>query len=55
MASLEPEEGYQYEAGVKYEPSFIDGLLTASIYQITKQNVSVAVPVFFVNAQLERR
>ncbi|MCA1439628.1 TonB-dependent siderophore receptor [Ensifer sp. IC4062] len=52
MAALEPEDGYQYEAGVKYAPSFIDGLFTASVFQITKQNVSVAVPGFFVNAQL---
>lgn len=52
MVALEPEEGYQYEAGVKYEPSFIDGLLTASVFQITKQNVSIAVPGFFVNSQL---
>lgn len=52
MTGLEPEEGYQYEAGIKYEPSFIDGLLTASVYRITKQNVSVAVPGFFVSAQL---
>lgn len=52
MAALEPEEGYQYEAGVKYAPSFIDGLFTASVFQITKQNVSVTVPGFFVNAQL---
>ncbi|WEX76392.1 TonB-dependent siderophore receptor [Sinorhizobium numidicum] len=52
MAGFEPEEGYQYEAGVKYAPSFIDGLFTASLFQITKQNVSVAVPGSFVNAQL---
>ncbi|OCP15838.1 MULTISPECIES: TonB-dependent siderophore receptor [unclassified Ensifer] len=52
LAPLQPEEGYQYEAGVKYEPSFVDGLFTASVFQITKQNVSVPVPGFFVNAQL---
>lgn len=52
LAALQPEEGHQYEAGVKYEPTFVDGLFTASVFQITKQNVSVPVPGFFVNAQL---
>lgn len=47
-----PEEGYQYEGGVKYEPSFIDGLLTASVFQITKQNASVNIPSTFFSAQL---
>jgi iron complex outermembrane receptor protein len=41
LVPLKPEEGYQYEAGIKYEPSFIDGLFTASVFQITKQNVQV--------------
>ncbi|WP_438750774.1 TonB-dependent siderophore receptor [Pararhizobium sp. O133] len=36
-----PEEGEQYEAGIKYEPTFIDGLLTASVFQLTKRNVVV--------------
>lgn len=52
LAALQPEDGHQYEAGVKYEPTFVDGLFTASVFQITKQNVSVPVPGFFVNAQL---
>jgi len=39
---LKPEEGYQYEAGVKYAPSFIDGVFTASVFQITKQNWTVS-------------
>jgi iron complex outermembrane receptor protein len=41
---LEPEKGYQYEAGVKYEPGFMDALITASVFQITKQNVLVSSP-----------
>ncbi|YCI03395.1 TonB-dependent siderophore receptor [Ensifer sp. D2-11] len=41
LVPLKPEEGYQYEAGIKYQPTFIDGLFTASIFEITKQNVEV--------------
>ncbi|WP_077104347.1 TonB-dependent siderophore receptor [Agrobacterium sp. DSM 25558] len=42
--ALKPEEGEQYEAGVKYEPSWFDGLLTASVFQIDKDNYTVNVP-----------
>ena len=34
-----PETGVQYEAGVKYKPRFFDGLITASIFDLTEQNV----------------
>ena len=36
---FKPEEGAQYEAGVKYAPSFIDGLFTLSLFDLTRQNV----------------
>lgn len=39
-----PEEGQQYEAGVKYKPSFMDALLTASVFHITKRNVLNPAP-----------
>lgn len=41
---LKPEEGEQYEAGVKYEPTSFDGLLSASVFQIDKDNYTVNVP-----------
>ncbi|MBP1857894.1 TonB-dependent siderophore receptor [Rhizobium herbae] len=41
--ALEPEEGHQIEGGIKYEPSFIDGALTASVYQIVKQSVTTTI------------
>lgn len=41
---LKPEEGYQYEAGIKYEPTFMDALITASVFQIHRQNVLVSDP-----------
>ena len=39
-AALKPEEGEQFEGGVKYEPAFMDGSLTASVFHITKRNVT---------------
>ncbi|MBW9117910.1 TonB-dependent siderophore receptor [Rhizobium cauense] len=43
---LLPEEGEQFEAGVKYEPTFMDATFTASVFHIKKRNnvVSIAVP-----------
>jgi iron complex outermembrane recepter protein len=42
--ALKPEQGEQYEAGVKYEPTFFDGVITASVFQIDKRNYTVSVP-----------
>ena len=39
LAFLKPETGQQYEVGVKYQPSSFDGLITASLFDLTKQNV----------------
>lgn len=39
---FKPEEGVQYEVGVKYEPTFIDGLFTLSVFDLTRQNVAIA-------------
>ena len=36
---LRPETGQQYEVGVKYRPTFFDGLITASLFDLTKENV----------------
>ena len=36
--AFKPTTGDQYEAGLKYQPAGGDGLLTASVYQITQQN-----------------
>ncbi|MBS7544178.1 TonB-dependent siderophore receptor [Ancylobacter oerskovii] len=43
--SIEPERGKQYEAGVKYRPADFPGLFTASVYDLTKTNVTVTDPV----------
>jgi len=39
-----PEEGNQYEVGVKYRPTFIDGLFTLALFDLTRENVAVADP-----------
>ncbi|HEV7434304.1 MAG TPA: TonB-dependent siderophore receptor [Pseudorhizobium sp.] len=42
--ALKPEEGEQYEAGVKYEPTWMDGSITASVFNINKQNFLLTAP-----------
>ncbi len=37
----DPETGKQYEIGVKYQPSEFPALFTASIYDLTKENITV--------------
>ncbi|MBL0402576.1 TonB-dependent siderophore receptor [Microvirga aerilata] len=51
--SFEPETGQQYEVGVKYKPAFFDGLITASLFDLTRQNTLTADPDhLFFEAQL---
>ncbi|HEY0184547.1 MAG TPA: TonB-dependent siderophore receptor [Rhodopila sp.] len=40
---VEPERGRQYEIGAKYAPMAINALFSASIYDLTKKNVTIAV------------
>lgn len=40
--TAEPEEGYQFEGGIKYEPAFFDGSLTASVFKLVKQKAVVS-------------
>ncbi|WBU65307.1 TonB-dependent siderophore receptor [Paracoccus aerodenitrificans] len=37
---LKPTKGYQWEAGVKYQPTSFDGLITASVYDLRQTNVN---------------
>lgn len=39
---FEPTRGEQYEIGVKYQPPGTDTLLTASVFDLTKSNLTVA-------------
>lgn len=36
---FKPETGKQYEIGVKYAPTWIDGLFTVALFDLTRQNV----------------
>ncbi|MET4731535.1 iron complex outermembrane receptor protein [Thalassospira sp. MBR-102] len=35
-----PQEGTQYEVGVKYQPTAIDAMFTAALFDLTQENVS---------------
>ncbi|MFT3813401.1 MAG: TonB-dependent siderophore receptor [Acidovorax sp.] len=37
--AFKPTTGQQYEAGVKYKPAAMDAIFSASVYQLTQQNV----------------
>ncbi len=42
---FKPTTGKQYEAGVRYQPKGSDTLISAAVYQLTRDNVTVADPV----------
>lgn len=52
LSGFKPEEGTQYEAGIKYAPGFVDGLVTASVFQIDKKNAVTSIPGTFLSDQL---
>ena len=41
--ALDPTEGRQWEAGVKYQPAGIDALFTAAVFRIDQTNLSASV------------
>lgn len=41
---VEPERGEQYEIGVKYQPEGFPALFTASVYDLTKNNITRTNP-----------
>lgn len=45
--SFRPTTGEQYEAGIKYQPEGFRGMFTASLFQITQQNVLTNDPINF--------
>lgn len=47
-----PEEGEQFEVGVKYDPTFIDGTFTASLFHLNRRNVVVTDPATFLADQI---
>jgi iron complex outermembrane receptor protein len=48
---FDPTEATQWELGVKYEPTSVDALFTASLFHIRQENVLVASSVVGFNTQ----
>lgn len=43
-ARFEPVTGNQYEAGIRYQPDGSDTMISAAVYQLTRQNITVTDP-----------
>ena len=50
---LKPQEARQYEAGLKYEPTFVPGLITLAYYDIEISNLSNPNSIVGANSQQE--
>jgi len=45
QATFEPVTGSQWEAGLKYQPASVDGLVTLAVYDLRQQNMIVDDPI----------
>lgn len=45
QVGTKPETGEQYEIGIKYQPADFPALFSASVYDLTKENITVTDPV----------
>lgn len=43
--AFQPERSHQYEVGVKYQPTGINALFTAALFDLTRQNLLTSDPV----------
>ncbi|WP_420024366.1 TonB-dependent siderophore receptor (plasmid) [Cereibacter azotoformans] len=50
---VEPERGEQYELGVKYQPTGMNALLSAAIFDLTKNDITI--PVVLDDGTIERQ
>lgn len=53
-AGNEPTYGTQYEAGIKYRPDAFPGLLTASIYDLTLENITTYEAPLYVASTVDK-
>ncbi|MDH4442051.1 MAG: TonB-dependent siderophore receptor [Rhizobium sp.] len=53
-AGNEPTYGTQYEAGLKYRPDAFPGLFTASIYDLTLENITTYEAPLYLAATVEK-
>lgn len=49
---LEPEKGHGWEAGIKYEPTFMNARFTLGYFDITRTNVPTTNPLTFAVFQI---
>lgn len=49
---FKPTTGIQYEAGVKYQPAGTKTLITAAVYDLTRQNIVTTNPVTYISTQV---
>jgi iron complex outermembrane recepter protein len=50
----EPTTGKQYEIGIKYQPDAFPALFTASVYDLTKSNITVFDQVTYIPQTVEK-
>jgi iron complex outermembrane receptor protein len=53
-AGSEPTTGKQYEVGIKYRPDAFPALITASVYDLTKGNITVFDQVTYLPQTVEK-
>jgi len=51
---IEPTTGKQYEFGVKYRPEAFPALFTASVYDLSKENITVYDQVTYIPATVKK-
>lgn len=52
IGTPKPQEGRQYEIGIKYEPTGIDALFTAALFDLTQTNVAQWAPDYSAQYQV---
>jgi iron complex outermembrane receptor protein len=50
----DPTTGKQYEAGIKYQPEAFPAIFTASVYDLTKENITVYDDVLYLPSTVEK-
>lgn len=50
----EPVYGTQYEVGIKYQPDAFPGMLTASVYDLTLENITVSEGPYYLASTVEK-
>lgn len=50
----EPTIGHQYEVGIKYQPDAFPGIISASVYDLTMENITTYAAPTYVPATVEK-